>query len=100
MTEGLRTVVAQPRLEVLDLLELYENLTTALQRVAAVTRMHQTECHRLYGKAGSTHDVLMAWQNSTQVLEAACLTLQQAHDAIMDQAMPVCSALRAMEAND
>lgn len=99
MTEGSRTVAAQPRLTEFDLLALYDQLTVALQRVSAATRMHQTECARLHGR-GSLNDMRTAWQNATEVLEAAEMSACHAHDQILAQALTVGRALRATELDE
>jgi len=100
MTEGPRTVVAQPRLTEFDVLALYDQLTVALQRVSAATRMHQTECARLHGRASSIHEVRTAWQNATEVLENAEMSARHAHDQILANALTVGRALRATELDD
>ena len=94
MTESPRTVVAEPRLTDFDLLALYDQLTIALQRVSAATRMHQTECARLHGR-GSLYGMRTAWQNATDVLERAEISARHAHDQILANALTVGRALRA-----
>ena len=100
MTESPRTVVAQPRLTVFDLLAFYDQLTVALQRISAATRMHQTECARLHGRAKSIHEVHIAWRNATEVLEAAGMSLRHAHDKILGSALTVGRALRGTELDE
>ena len=99
MTEGPRAVAAQPRLTEFDLLALYDQLTIALQRVAAATRMHQTECARLHGQV-SLYEIRTAWRNAIEVLETAEVLARHAHDQILAQALTVGRALRATELDD
>jgi hypothetical protein len=100
MTEGPRTVVAPARLTEIDFILLLDEVSIALQRISAATRMAETERSRLHGKATSIHEVLSAWRISNEVLETSERSLQTAHRAVMANALTVGRALRATEIDD
>jgi len=100
MNEGPRTVVAQSRPTVFDVVASYDELSDAIDGVAAIVRMHQTESARLSGQARSIYQVMTAWRNATGMLEIALKAAEQARDGIMANALTVGRALSAAEEKD
>lgn len=100
MTEGPWTVVAQLRPTETSVLTSYESMGMALQRLEAITRLHQTESARLHNHAGPSKEVLIAWQNALDLLEDAVMSAKHAHQAIMAHAPAVALAVRKAEFTD
>jgi hypothetical protein len=100
MTEGPWTLVAQSRATEASVLAAYADMGNMLQRLAAITRMHQTESARLYNHAGPSKEVLIAWENALGLLEDAVVLARHSHEAIMAHAPAVALALRKAEFTD
>ena len=92
MNEGPRTIVAQLRPTIFDMMEKYGELSEALDGIAAIVRMHQTERARLSGQGPSSYQVLTAWRNATDMLEIALKAAEQARDGILTNGPTVSSA--------
>lgn len=100
MIEGPRIVVVYPRVTEHDVIAGYEAMGIALQRLAAITRLHGNETARYCGSESSAKEVLIAWRNAFDFLEDCVLSAAHAHTTIMGNAPAVSRAFRAAEAND
>ena len=100
MTEGLQTVVTQSRPTIFDVMERYGELSDAIDGIAAVLRMHETERARLSDRGRSSYQVLTAWRNATNMLGVAVKAAEQVRDAILGNAVTTAPALNVTEELD